>query len=82
MLGNKGNSVLTLVRIWPTIVFTADVIYTCNFWDVDQGVSLLALNAYVSIKEDVQVVSVNTYWLWAMTIGVFFFGRLGRRVTL
>lgn len=82
MLGNKGNSVLNLVRIWPTIVFTADVIYTCNFWDVDQGVSLLALNAYVSIKEDVQVVSVNTYWLWAMTIGVFFFGRLGRRVTL
>ena len=82
MLGNKGNSVLTLVRIWPTIVFTADVIYTCNFWDVDQGVSLLALNAYVNIKEDVQVVSVNTYWLWAMTVGVFFFGRLGRRVTL
>lgn len=82
MLGNKGNSVLNLVRIWPTIVFTADVIYTCNFWDVDQGVSLLALNVYVSIKEDVQVVSVNTYWLWTMTVGVFFFGRLGRRVTL
>ena len=42
------------------MVFTADVIYTCNFWDVDQGVSLLALNAYVNIKEDAQVVSVNT----------------------
>ena len=82
MLGNKGNSVLTLVRIWSTIVFTADVIYTCNFWDVGQGVSLLALNAYVNIKEDVQVVSVNTYQLWAMTIGIFFFGRLERRVTL
>ena len=82
MPGNKGNSGLTLVRIWPTIAFTADVIYTCNFWDVDQGVSLLTLNAFVNIKEDVQVVSVNTYWLWAMTIGVFFFGRLGRRVTL
>ena len=82
MLGNKGNSGLTLVRIWPTIVFTADVIYTCNFWDVDQGVSLLALNDYVNIKEDVQVVSVNTYWLWALTIGIFFFGRLGRRATL
>ena len=61
MLGNKGNSVLTLVRIWPTIVFTADVIYTCNFWVVDQGVSVLALNAYVNIKEDVQVVSVKTH---------------------
>ena len=64
------------------MVFTADVIYTCNFWDVDQGVSLLALNAYVNIKEDAQVVSVNTHWLWATTIGIFFFGRLGRRVTL
>ena len=82
MLGKKGNSVLNLVRIWPTMVFTADVIYTCNFWDVDQGVSLLALNAYVNIKEDAQVVSVNTHWLWAMTIGIFCFGRLGRRVTL
>ena len=43
------------------MVFTADVIYTCNFRDVDQGVSLLALNAYVNIKEDAQVVSVNTH---------------------
>ena len=71
-----------LSKDWPTIVFTADVIYTCNFWDVEQGVSLLSLNAYANINEDKHVVSVNTPWLWVMTIGIFFFGRLGRRVTL
>ena len=63
-------------------MYTADVNYTCDFWDVDQGVSLMALNAYANINKDKHVVSVNTPLLWAMTIGVFFFGRLERRATL
>ena len=34
--------------------------YTCNCSDVDQGVSLLSLNAYANINEDKHVASVNT----------------------
>lgn len=77
----QGNCGLTLVWIW-SIVYFADVNYTCHFWDEAQRVSLLALNAYANINKDKHVVSVNTPRLWAMTIGIFFFGRLGRRVTL